>query len=69
MSCHFWIKQEPEEENEIKCNPGFNHKASQDFDQIQVKEESERATSVKQELGISDNNSMSNEVCLMLVMI
>ena len=66
MSCHSWIKQEPEEEKEIKFNPGLNQKPSQDFLQSQVKEESERGNSVKQEMGISYENNMSNEVCLMV---
>ena len=66
MSCHSWIKQEPEEDNEIKFNPGLNQNPSQDFDQSQVKEESERGNSVKQEMGISYENNMSNEVCLMV---
>ena len=66
MSCHSWIKQEPEEENEIKFNPGLNQKPLQDFDQSQVKEESGIDSSVKREMGISYNNSMSNEVCLLL---
>ena len=68
MSCHSWIKQEPEEKNEIKFDPGLNQKPLQlqDFDQNQVKEESHRAISVKQEMGIVYNNNMYDEVCLML---
>ena len=66
MSCHSWIKQEPEEENEIKFNPGLNEKPLQDFDESQIKEESGRDTFVKHENGIFYNNSMSNEVCLMM---
>ena len=68
MSCHSWIKQEPEEKNEIKFNPGLNQKPLQlqDFDQRQIKEESYKDTSVKQEIGIVYNNNMSNEVCLIV---
>ena len=66
MSCHSWIKQEPEEKNEIKFNPGLNQKPLQDFDQSQIKEESHEDTSVKQEMGIFHNSNMSSEVCLMV---
>ena len=68
MSCHTWIKLEPEEKNEIKFDPGLNQKPLQlqDFDQSQIKEESNRDISVKQEMGIFYNNNMSNEVCLMV---
>ena len=67
MSCHSWIKQEPEEKNEIK----FNQKPLQlqDFDQRQIKEESYKDTSVQQEIGIFYNNNMSNEVCLIVLLL
>ena len=66
MSCHSWIKQEPEDKHEIKFDPGLNQKPLQDFDQSQVKEESHRDISVEQEMGIFYNNDMSNEVSLMV---
>ena len=71
MSCHSWIKQEPEEKNEIKFNPGLNQKPLQlqDFDQRQIKEESYKDTSVQQEIGIFYNNNMSNEVCLIVLLL
>ena len=58
MSCQHWIKQEPKEENETKFDPSLNQNPSQDFDQSQVKEESERDTLLIHEMGISNKNSM-----------